>query len=153
MPSVSQAKNIMRRAISEIVDPGLTTSEKEALWEHFRSCCAFCEASIERASRTGHIDHLNSDGGNGPSNRVLACARCNGDEKRERSWQEFLVEKSADAGVLAERRARIEEWVAQHTRQVAETSPAVAAAYREAEQIIDEFHAACTKLRDAVKNA
>jgi hypothetical protein len=54
--------------------------------------------------------------------------------------------------VLAERRARIEEWVAQHARRVAETSPAVAAAYREAEQIIDEFHAACTKLRDAVKN-
>jgi hypothetical protein len=83
---------------------------------------------------------------------VLACARCNGDEKRERPWQEFLLEKSADAGVLAERRARIEEWVAQHAGQVAGTSPAVAAAYREAEQIIDEFHAACTKLRDAVKN-
>ena len=69
MPSISQAKNIMRRAISEIVDPGLTASENNAQWEYFRSCCAFCGASIERASRTGHLD---SDGGNGPGNRVLS---------------------------------------------------------------------------------
>jgi len=152
MPSVSQAKNIMRRTLSEIVDPGPTASEKNELWEHFQSCCAFCGVSIARESRTGHIDHLDSDGGNGPGNRVLACARCNGDEKRERPWQKFLVEKSEDDGVLAERRTRIEEWVAQHARRTTETSPGAAAAYREAEQIIDEFHAACTKLRDAVRS-
>ncbi len=75
MPSISQAKNIMRRAISEIVDPGLSASEKNALWEHFRSCCAFCGASIARESRTGHVDHLNSDGGNAPSNRVRTLQR------------------------------------------------------------------------------
>ncbi len=151
MPSVSQAKYIMRRTLSEIVDPGPTAWEKDELWEHFRSCCAFCGVSIARESRTGHVDHLDSDGGNGPDNRVLACARCNGDEKRERSWQEFLVEKSADDAVLAERRARIEKWVGQYARRAAETSPAVAGAYHEAEQIIDEFHAACTRLRDALK--
>ncbi len=84
--------------------------------------------------------------------RVTACARCNGDEKRERPWQEFLVEKSGNDRVLADRRTRIEEWVAQHALRAAETSPAVAAAYREAELLIDEFHAACTKLRDALKS-
>jgi hypothetical protein len=107
--------------------------------------------SIARESRTGHVDHLDSDGGNGPGNRVLACARCNGDEKRERPWQEFLAEKSPTDSVLAERRTRIEEWVSQHAGRAAETSPAVAAAYRDAEQIIDDFHAACTRLRDALK--
>jgi len=109
MPSVSQAKNIMRRTLSEIVDPGPTPSEKNELWEHFQPCCAFCGVSIARESRAGHVAHLNSNGENGTGNRVLACARCNGDEKRERPWQEFLAEKSADDGVLAERRTRIEE--------------------------------------------
>ena len=37
MPSVSQAKNLMRRTISEIVDPGLTRHEKDELWKHLGS--------------------------------------------------------------------------------------------------------------------
>lgn len=150
MPTVSMAKNIMRRAIREIVDPELTRLEKDALWAHFESCCAFCGKPIERSSRTGHVDHLEGGDGNGPRNRVLACARCNGDEKRERPWRDFLAEKSIGEAVAAERHARIEAWVEMHERRAPEV-PAVAKACHEAERIVDEFHAACTKIRKALK--
>jgi hypothetical protein len=48
----------------------------------------------------------------GLSNRVLSCASCNGDEKRERDWREFLREKNADADVFDLRCLAIERWVA-----------------------------------------
>ena len=152
MPSVSQAKNIMRRTISEIVDPGLTRGEKDELWSHFESSCAFCGEHIERAGRTGHIDHLESSGGNGPRNRVLACARCNGDEKRERDWREFLGEKCDDPVVLEHRRALIQTWVDTHPERHRAESPAVEEALRDAEQLVEDFHAACTRLREALKS-
>ena len=151
MPTVSQAKNIMRRTVSEIVDPALSRAEKDELWEHFRSSCAFCGDHIERASRTGHVDHLESSGGNGPRNRVLACARCNGDEKRERDWGVFLDEKCTDAAVLKERRTLIEAWVARHAARGRRTSPEVLEALGEAERLVEEFHAACARLRTAMK--
>ncbi len=42
---------------------------------------------------------------------VLACARCNGDEKREEPWASFLERKSQQGGELQSRRKRIEEWI------------------------------------------
>ncbi|NOY92973.1 MAG: HNH endonuclease [Deltaproteobacteria bacterium] len=141
----------MRRSISEIVDPGLTRLEKDLLWKHFGASCAFCGEGIERASRTGHVDHLESGGGNGPRNRVLACARCNGDEKREREWREFLSEKCMNAEVLAARRALIETWVARHSARNRTMSAETEDALRDAERLVDDFHAACTRLRRAVK--
>lgn len=151
MPSVSQAKNIMRRTISEIVDSRLTRAQKDELWEHFGSSCAFCGEHIERTSRTGHVDHLESSGGNGPKNRVLACARCNGDEKRERDWREFLGEKCESADLLAQRQSLIEAWVAKHPERNGEMSREVEEALQEAERLVEEFHAACIRLREAVK--
>jgi len=135
----------MRRTISEIVDPGLTRGEKDELWSHFESSCASCGEHIERASRTG-------SGGNGPRNRVLACARCNGDEKRERDWREFLEEKCDDPAVLEHRRALIQTWVDTHPERHRAESPAVEEALRDAEQLVEDFHAACTRLREALKS-
>jgi hypothetical protein len=151
MPSVSQAKNIMRRAISEIVDSGLTQSEKDRLWLHFDAKCAFCAEPIERFSRTGHVDHLETDGGNGPRNRVLACARCNGDEKRDRDWREFLKEKSDGTEALAQRRSVIDSWVAAHPQRPPLNSTELEEALQDAERIVEAFHSACHRLREAVK--
>lgn len=153
MPTVSQAKNIMRRTLSEIVDPCLTPALEDALWIHFDASCAYCAVHIDRASRTGHLDHLESGAGNGPMNRVLACARCNGDEKREQPWRAFLQDKCPDDVERRRRIERIEAWVAQHPARDPARHPAVKAALLDAEHIIDEFHAACTRLREAVKKS
>ncbi|HFE47021.1 MAG TPA: hypothetical protein ENJ18_16310 [Nannocystis exedens] len=142
----------MRRTISEIVDPGLSRREKDEIWSHFKSSCAFCGNYIERDSRTGHMDHLESNGGNGPRNRVLSCARCNGDEKRERNWLEFLGEKCKYPADLTRRRALIQAWVDTHPKRHPAESPAVEEALRDATQLVEDFHAACTRLREALKS-
>ena len=85
-------------------------------------------------------------------NRVLACARCNGDEKRERDWREFLGEKCDDPAVLEHRRALIQTWVNTHPERHRAESPAVEEALRDAEQLVEDFHAACTRLREALKS-
>lgn len=153
MPTVSQAKNIMRRALSEIVDPGLTRALETAMWNHFGATCAYCDVYIDRASRKGHVDHLESGGGNGPRNRVLACAQCNGDEKREQEWRTFLEEKCPDHIERQRRTERIETWVAKHPARDLALHPAVRDALQDAERIVEEFHTACTKLRAAVKDS
>ena len=45
------------------------------------------------------------------SNRVLSCATCNGDEKLDKPWLEFLDEKVKDQNLLDERRRRIKGWM------------------------------------------
>jgi hypothetical protein len=86
-------------------------------------------------------------------NRVLACARCNGDEKREQPWRAFLQEKCPDNVERQSRIERIEAWVTKHPVRASALHPAVKEALLDAERIIDEFHAACSKLREAVKTS
>ena len=52
--TVSQAKNLMRRAIREIVDPGPSRAEIDELWACFDNTCAYCGAGVER--RKAHLD-------------------------------------------------------------------------------------------------
>jgi 5-methylcytosine-specific restriction endonuclease McrA len=96
----SYAKNIIRNTLREIVDPVPSEGEILDLWETFGSKCAYCNRPLEQGARQGHIDHLVStiaDGTNHISNRVLACSRCNGDEKRDQNWIEFLRLKAVDS--------------------------------------------------------
>jgi hypothetical protein len=153
VPSVSQAKNVMYRTLSAIVAPSVTASEVNALWNHFGASCAYCGVGIERSSRTGHIDHLEIGAGNGPRNRVLACAKCNGDEKREQAWRPFLAAKCADERARHQRVTLIEEWVAKHPAVEHALTAEAELVLREAEGIVEAFHAACTKLRGAVKKS
>ena len=113
--SPSQARNSIKRALKAVIDPVAKAKEKNAVWLFFQNRCAYCDCEIERDSRTGHIDHLiaEADGGsNRLSNLVLTCAVCNGDEKREMDWEEFIAEKcGADERARAARVATIKEWV------------------------------------------
>ncbi|MGO9763164.1 MAG: HNH endonuclease [Solirubrobacteraceae bacterium] len=84
----------MRRAVAEILDP--SPRNVDALWAHFESSCAYCGKPLSREKREGHRDHAAPGGGNGLGNLVLACGSCNGDEKREASWHEFLKQKTTD---------------------------------------------------------
>lgn len=110
---ISGAKNAMRRAIQDLLCPPLTMQEEDLVWEYFESRCAYCDKRISRADRHGHMDHLDcsaTGGGNAIRNRVLACKECNGNEKREQNWKQFLKSKCKDAATFQRRRDKITGW-------------------------------------------
>ena len=144
------AKNKMRRCFAAILDPHPTKSEVKKLWEYFSSRCAYCGITIELLSRTGHIDHAvssSSGGGNGIHNHVLSCSRCNGDEKREESWESFLERKCQNQIELAERKQRILKWLV-FSKRLEEVSPEAQIEAEKVESVaIEAFEAAVEKLR------
>ena len=110
------AKNIIKRSLLAVIDPYPSKAEIDLLWKYFQSSCAYCGVEIPRESRTGHMDHVVSSalgGSNSIYNHVLSCSRCNGDEKREESWQSFLTRKATSQSLLTERHNRISQWLAQ----------------------------------------
>lgn len=132
----SMAKNKMKRSLTAIYDPHPSKIEIDGLWGYFNSCCAYCNKPINRESRIGHIDHLipSSEGGsNNIHNHALACATCNGDEKREESWISFLEKKSDNNQIFIERKEKIEKWL-----MLAPTSQTEQLIVIEAEKIIEE---------------
>lgn len=147
--TVAQAQNTMRRTIREILDPGPSRAEFDELWAFFDNSCAYCGVDVER--RSAHLDHAEPQDGNHLGNRVLSCGRCNGDEKRERRWLEFLNEKAAGPE-LSLRRSRIEEWMTKHPRP---TTDRVTDEVRKQEQLLEElvsrFGDECKKLKGLVK--
>jgi len=70
--SVSQAKNVMLRAMHEILDP--SPLDDGQIWDHFESRCAYCDLSLDSGGRSVHIDHAIAAGGNHLGNLVLAIA-------------------------------------------------------------------------------
>ena len=105
MPTVtfSRAKNMGRRDLYGVVDPDLTKKQIDELWTFVRSRCAYCNRELGRGKKQAHIDHLLSTSARGLnhiSNRVLSCAACNEDEKRDRPWREFLREKVSPSAYL-----------------------------------------------------
>jgi uncharacterized protein (UPF0332 family) len=52
-------------------------------------------------------------GTNHPSNLVLACNICNGDEKLDQRWQDFIAQQVLDHARRKERLDRIEAWISQ----------------------------------------
>ena len=95
--SLPVAKNAMRRAIEALFYRPLNKKEKDLIWKYFKSHCAYCNKLIDRDHRHGHMDHLDCSafgGGNYIRNRVLACKECNGNEKREHGWKQFMKVKT-----------------------------------------------------------
>lgn len=145
----AQARNLMRRAIQEIVDPG--PASVDPLWDYFESRCAYCDVRLVRGERDAHTDHATPDGGNGLGNLVLACGRCNGDEKRDLPWLDFLRQKAPDAVTLERREERILAWFARHQRPTQTHGPEVERWLRHCEALVDEFGAACNELKTALR--
>lgn len=113
MPTPSQARNAIKRCLTEVVDPNPTRSQINRLWKYFDSCCCYCGKRLERSKRNGHKDHLvpSAVGGeNCLSNRVLSCGPCNGDQKLDADWKEFIASKCSGK-LLRARRRKIEDWV------------------------------------------
>jgi hypothetical protein len=114
--SLPGAKNAMHRSIEALYCRPLNNYEKELIWEYFRSRCAYCDKQIDREHRHGHMDHLEcstSGGTNYVRNRVLACKECNGNEKREQCWQDFIKAKCPDSRTFRIRMNRIVAWQSQ----------------------------------------
>ncbi len=147
--TVAQAKNIMRRAIEEIIDPGPRSIE--ALWSHFESKCAYCEADLNHDRREGQVDHASTSGGNHLGNLVLACGACNGDEKREESWETFLRKKAKDQSDFERREERILTWFALNPRPPHKEGPEVDRLRKELDQLILEFGIKCSELKKVVE--
>lgn len=109
----SQAKNAIRRSLVTLIDPEPGKQQKAALKEHFNGRCAYCD---KHAGERPHLDHLEAgtkQGRNHISNRVLACEKCNGNEKLAHPWERFLEAKCGgwDNQKFRERSARIHAWV------------------------------------------
>lgn len=146
---MAQARNLMRRAIQEIVDPGPTSID--TLWAHFASRCAYCGVPLVRGERDAHTDHAEPEGGNHLGNLVLACGRCNGDEKRDVHWLEFLRQKAPDATTLKDRQDRIVAWFALNPRTPRAHSPEVEQLQSRCEALVEEFGVACNELKAALR--
>jgi len=110
----SQAKNAIFKALLEIIDPPLKPTEERRIRAFFDNRCAYCSREIPPGERIGHIDHLiprQQGGTNHSSNLVLACNICNGDEKLDLGWRDFIAHKILDHSQRQERIDRIEAWV------------------------------------------
>ena len=111
----SQARNVIKKCLKALIDPKPKKHDKDEVWSYFNNECAYCGDTLTQESRKGHIDHLYSEmegGSNRLSNLVLTCATCNGDEKREANWHEFLAEKcGSDSMAYRERSQKIANWI------------------------------------------
>ena len=109
------AKGIIKKTLRAILDPDLSAKQKGAIWVFFGNKCAFCDVEMKRNSRKGHMYHLQPGIPNHISNRVLACEICNGNEKLDRKWKEFLMEKCNHDQVTYDMRYdKIMKWVNQN---------------------------------------
>lgn len=147
----SQARNRMLRAVADLLDPWPSKESRESIWAHFGSSCAYCGVALGRAERKAHLDHADPGAGNHLGNLVLACSRCNGDEKLGTPWREFLTAKVPDEKLRAERAARIEAWIATHPPTKRAASHEVATLRAELERMADDFVTKCGDLRTALR--
>jgi 5-methylcytosine-specific restriction endonuclease McrA len=148
--SVSQAKNIMLRAMDEILDP--TPTNIGPIWDHFEAHCAYCDIELDITDRSAHIDHAESGGGNHLGNLVLSCGSCNGDEKREMPWRDFVALKAPSEADAAARVARIEAWQEHHPRTAGPPPPEALRIADEIRALTVQFSTKCDELRAAMKS-
>lgn len=153
MPPITppKAKNMMRRARRGVVDPEPSDSQIDALWKYFGSSCAYCGQKLNRSKGEGQLDHLESvasAGSNHISNRVLACGRCNAEDKRDAQWDDFLRSICERPTTYRSRRLRITQWTSQHiAHRVDPSENARQALKEEVQRVSDCFDEAVERLR------
>jgi 5-methylcytosine-specific restriction endonuclease McrA len=90
---VKNRKNLMRRGLRLLVDPGVTPAERRRVYAFFEEQCAFCGARLDGKGDLDHLVPTAKDGSNHISNRVVSCGGCNAKEKLDSDWLEFLAIK------------------------------------------------------------
>ena len=153
----SMAKNQIKRSLVQIIDAHPNNVQKQQIWRHFDYKCAYCGIVIDPKSRKGHLDHLlamKEGGSNDIYNFVLACNICNGDEKREMAWLEFLTNKCKELPdtIYTERLEKIENWQQQSVigqlddQLLAQIDNIIKVAHANFEQSVEQMRA----LRDSI---
>jgi hypothetical protein len=149
----SKAKNAIRRALFAEIEGALSRSDKLKVWKFFQLSCAYCGHEMDPSGREGHMDHLESRSAGGTdhiSNTVLACRICNGDEKREMHWEEFLRKKSDDDATFNLRHSRIVAWVSLNRTTLVEQSAALKQEVEsQVQAVFSIFDEALAKIRKA----
>ena len=111
----SQARNAIKKSLKALIDPKPKKEAKDKVWTYFDSSCAYCGCPLSKKSRMGHIDHLYAEmdgGSNKLCNLVLSCSICNGDEKREQDWKQFIYDNTAgDNSSSQPKIAKISKWI------------------------------------------
>jgi hypothetical protein len=155
MTTVLFAKNVMKRAVDEIVDPPPKKRERALIWEYFESRCAYCDKPLNRNARgDGHLDHANPNGGNHLGNRVLACNTCNGDHKRDKSWLAFLRGLGLPTAEYEKRVDRIREWRRLHPKlRRLSLSTAAENKRAELERLRQDFGKRCNELKTLIRES
>lgn len=144
----SQVKNCMRRGLRLIVDPEPKQVEKQRCFEFFNHACAYCGIEIEM--KRGDFDHLvpaACGGRNHISNRVFSCKPCNAKEKRDKPWEQFLIEKHGVGSVLEAKKQKIMQWISSTGAASPLPEKALQLLESEAARVIDEYDQACKKIR------
>lgn len=150
--TIAYAKNIMRRTIRAIIDAEPTKTEVAKIWGYFKDECAYCGRKLIKGTKDAHIDHLVSAalrGGNELSNRVLSCGPCNGNEKRDTPWGNFLRHKNPNKQLFQTRRHVILKW----KKQAAGRKPGISSGLRAlaaADESVLSFERKCLELRKAI---
>nr|WP_067297741.1 HNH endonuclease [Marinobacterium profundum] len=153
----SQARNAIRRSLKTLVDPSPAKQEKDAIWHYFDNACAYCGYTMTRHGRQAHLDHLVAEmagGSNRMCNLVLTCARCNGDQKRELDWQEYLATCCGEDKALYNLRLqKIYHWVEQNEGAPLLAPELAALCEQEFDLINQQFSEAVARLREIARQA
>jgi len=149
----SQARNAIKRSLKALIDPKPTPQQKDRIWKHFQDQCAYCGCQLKRSERKAHIDHLiaeSAGGSNQLCNLILTCPTCNGDEKRESSWQAFLLDKcGCDQKKYHERQDRISQWQREQGGSATLTTEQKALVSEAFDSVNDTFTSAVEQLRSS----
>jgi CRISPR/Cas system Type II protein with McrA/HNH and RuvC-like nuclease domain len=147
----SQARNAIKKSLKVLVDPKITKADKVVIWQHFENCCAYCGCGLNPNERKAHIDHVipESEGGsNRLCNLILTCPTCNGDEKRDMPWQEFLTTKyDAKSKKYKRRYDKIMSWFELHSGSPTITNEQQA----QLNSAFDEINASYSKVVEQIK--
>lgn len=76
---------------------------------------------------------------------------CNGDDKRDMSWRDFVASKAATDHDAEARVARIEAWAELHPRADKPPPPEAERIADEIRSLTNEFSGKCAELRAAMK--
>lgn len=147
------AKNTIRRALRAVVDPEPSEKEVAEIWDFFSSALTVVASSRRGCGRVMSIlVPATAAGTNHISNRVLSCSGCNGDEKGDEPWLNFLRAKTKDQTLFKNRRKRIEDWMSRNTppNPSAINSELLK---RVAERAVAAFDEAVTRLRRAKRKS
>lgn len=145
--SPSLAKNMIRRSLRGILDPHPSKQELKQLWQYFNARCAYCDCQVGVQEKDHQIDHLNPNGGNHLSNRVLACSNCNEKEKRDSAWEAFLRTKAQSEEDFHVRSDRILAWTRRTKVEPKITSDEWRAVDLEIAAVIEAYDKAMQRIR------